>query len=106
VIGGTRQENDTDTVIRPADSNDVWQRACKYIPSLKGAEWQSEWAGLRPVREPIRIEAEIMKFGDKSLQVVHNYGHGGNGVSLAWGTSKHAVDLVSQLIQSSTKAKL
>ncbi|CAN5750102.1 FAD-dependent oxidoreductase [soil metagenome] len=46
--------------------------------------------GLRPFRsEGFLIEAE--RLGQKLL--VHNYGHGGAGVTLSWGTSSLAVDL-------------
>ncbi|MHB1021480.1 MAG: FAD-dependent oxidoreductase [Acidobacteriaceae bacterium] len=46
--------------------------------------------GLRPYRPSgFRVEAE--KFGEKL--VVHNYGHGGGGITLSWGTSKLAVEL-------------
>jgi glycine/D-amino acid oxidase-like deaminating enzyme len=47
-------------------------------------------AGLRPFRAPgfvVRAEA----LGEKRL--VHNYGHGGAGITLSWGTSKLAADL-------------
>ena len=46
--------------------------------------------GLRPYRPSgFRVEREM--FGDKVL--VHNYGHGGGGVTLSWGTAKLAADL-------------
>ena len=47
-------------------------------------------AGLRPYRASgfvVRAEA----LGDKRL--VHNYGHGGAGITLSWGSSKLATDL-------------
>lgn len=47
-------------------------------------------AGLRPYRESgfvVRAEA----LGDQLL--VHNYGHGGAGITLSWGTARLAVDL-------------
>jgi len=47
-------------------------------------------AGLRPYRAAgfvVRREA----IGDKAL--VHNYGHGGAGITLSWGTSRLAADL-------------
>jgi len=47
--------------------------------------------GLRPFRPGgFRVEAET--FGDKT--VVHNYGHGGGGMSLSWGSSWLAVEEV------------
>ncbi|THD77645.1 MAG: FAD-binding oxidoreductase [Phenylobacterium sp.] len=47
-------------------------------------------AGLRPYRASgFVVRAE--RLGDKTL--VHNYGHGGGGITLSWGTSELAVDL-------------
>lgn len=46
--------------------------------------------GLRPYR-PSGFVVRREAMGDK--QVVHNYGHGGGGITLGWGSSKLAVDL-------------
>jgi D-amino-acid oxidase len=47
-------------------------------------------AGLRPYRRSgFVVRAESL--GDKRL--VHNYGHGGAGITLSWGTSKLAIEL-------------
>jgi glycine/D-amino acid oxidase-like deaminating enzyme len=46
--------------------------------------------GLRPYRPSgFRVAKEMI--GETA--VVHNYGHGGGGITLSWGTSKLAVDL-------------
>jgi D-amino-acid oxidase len=45
--------------------------------------------GLRPFR-PSGFVVRAEKIGDKT--VVHNYGHGGGGITLSWGTSELAVD--------------
>jgi D-amino-acid oxidase len=53
--------------------------------------------GLRPYRsEGFVVEAE--RLGQKHL--VHNYGHGGAGVTLSWGTSSLAVDLARDFLQT------
>ncbi|HEY2038337.1 MAG TPA: FAD-dependent oxidoreductase [Edaphobacter sp.] len=46
--------------------------------------------GLRPYR-PSGFRVEREQVGDTS--VVHNYGHGGGGITLSWGTAKLATDL-------------
>ncbi|HJU77376.1 MAG TPA: FAD-dependent oxidoreductase [Sphingomicrobium sp.] len=47
-------------------------------------------AGLRPYRRSGFVVREE-RLGDKRL--VHNYGHGGSGITMSWGTSKLATDL-------------
>lgn len=49
--------------------------------------------GLRPFR-PSGFVVRADKLGDKLI--IHNYGHGGAGITLSWGTSKLAVDLGAQ----------
>lgn len=48
-------------------------------------------SGIRPMRDTgPRVKKEHI--GDKTI--VHNYGHGGNGVILSWGTAEQAVELL------------
>lgn len=49
--------------------------------------------GLRPFR-PTGPRLETQKIGNK--HIVHNYGHGGGGVSLSWGVAELASKLVKQ----------
>ncbi|HSD48173.1 MAG TPA: FAD-dependent oxidoreductase, partial [Pyrinomonadaceae bacterium] len=56
-----------------------------------------EVVGLRPYR-PSGFIVEAERFGNKLL--VHNYGHGGGGVTLSWGTASLAVDLARDFVAS------
>jgi D-amino-acid oxidase len=54
-----------------------------------------EVVGLRPYR-PSGFVVDAQRFGSKLL--VHNYGHGGAGVTLSWGTASLAVDLAHEFV--------
>jgi D-amino-acid oxidase len=56
-----------------------------------------EVVGLRPYR-PNGFVVEAKRFGSKLL--VHNYGHGGGGVTLSWGTASLAVDLARDFVSA------
>jgi D-amino-acid oxidase len=49
-------------------------------------------AGLRPHRaKSYRLEPELL--GNKL--VVHNYGHGGAGITMSWGCAQEVIDIIS-----------
>ncbi|MGQ0648766.1 MAG: FAD-dependent oxidoreductase [Gemmatimonadaceae bacterium] len=68
-------------------------RQRRFAPVLVSRERViREVTGLRPFRAPgFVVRAESI--GDRT--VVHNYGHGGGGISLCWGSSALAVDLAA-----------
>ncbi|CAM5453721.1 hypothetical protein SVIOM342S_09085 [Streptomyces violaceorubidus] len=53
--------------------------------------WRIWWA-LRPARDAVRLEREALPDGRR---LVHNYGHGGAGVTVAWGCAQEAARLAS-----------
>lgn len=57
--------------------------------------------GLRPYR-PSGFVVKAEPFGDKLL--VHNYGHGGAGMTLSWGTAELAAELVTESGKSGSAA--
>ncbi|WP_370090498.1 FAD-dependent oxidoreductase [Ekhidna sp.] len=47
--------------------------------------------GLRPYR-PSGFNLKVQKLDHKT--VIHNYGHGGGGISLSWGTARLAIEML------------
>ena len=63
------------------------------IALVPGSSWKTK-AGLRPVRfrSPPRIELD----SNSQRTIVHNYGHGGSGVTFFWGSAQTAYDLAQK----------
>lgn len=61
-----------------------------------------EVVGLRPYR-PSGFVVEAQRFGKKLL--VHNYGHGGGGVTLSWGTASLACDTARDFLIARRQAR-
>lgn len=90
VLGGTAEPYDDDTAPRPAESTGIIERCARIHPRLAHAPRLAEVVGLRPGRSSVRVEAEPRREG----LIVHDYGHGGAGVTLSWGCAEEAVALV------------
>uniref|UniRef100_A0A2C9JIR5 FAD dependent oxidoreductase domain-containing protein n=1 Tax=Biomphalaria glabrata TaxID=6526 RepID=A0A2C9JIR5_BIOGL len=106
IIGGTREKNNFSLTAEKATRERILARAQALFPELKGAQVIGEWVGLRPARERVRFETEVLDCGPKGkLQVVHNYGHGGHGITLGWGSGVGAAQLVYGVVTSS-KSKM
>ncbi|XP_026157215.1 D-aspartate oxidase [Mastacembelus armatus] len=98
-VGGTKQEGDWRLQVDEGDTKSILERCCRLEPSLSKAKVLSKWVGLRPSRRNPRVERELVHMQGRRVPVVHNYGHGSGGVTLAWGTALDAVGLVKQCIQ-------
>ena len=93
VIGGTAQKGNWDTNSSREDINSILDDVYDVFPSMQNAIIESTWAGLRPGRTPVRLESETIKTNNnKDILLVHCYGHGGSGITLAMGCAKDVVD--------------
>ena len=90
VLGGVAQEGAEDRAADPATATAIRARCVAAVPALAGARVLGGAVGLRPARPEVRLEAEARDGGT----VVHCYGHGGAGVTLAWGCAEEVVRLV------------
>ncbi|XP_038655097.1 D-aspartate oxidase isoform X2 [Scyliorhinus canicula] len=97
-LGGTRQKDDWRMSADPNDSKAIFEDCCLYEPSLKLSRKLFEGVGLRPTRAVLRLEKEKLKRDGRQMRLVHNYGHGGAGVSFHWGTAKEAAQLVQEYV--------
>jgi D-amino-acid oxidase len=82
VLGGTQEHGNSSRVPDPATAERIIAACIAVEPRLAGAAILGHRAGLRPARPLVRLETEPLP-GNRAI--VHNYGHGGAGVSLSWG---------------------
>jgi D-amino-acid oxidase len=93
VCGGIRIPGRTDRTPDPELTTRILSRVRAIEPRLHEADVLDVETGVRPVRSAVRVEAEQLG----ASRLVHNYGHGGNGVSLSWGCAREATALAVQL---------
>ncbi|WNI21123.1 FAD-dependent oxidoreductase [Streptomyces sp. ITFR-16] len=92
VLGGTAGADDWSTVPDPRTAEEIVARCARVRPEIAGARVIGHRVGLRPARDAgVRIEAEALPGG---ARLVHNYGHGGAGVTVALGCARAAAQLV------------
>lgn len=95
VLGGTAEEDRWDTGPDPETAASILRRCAALEPRLAGAEVLEHKVGLRPGRPEVCLEAEMLPGG---TTLVHNYGHGGSGVTLSWGCASEAARLVCRAL--------
>lgn len=90
VLGGTSEAHQEDRRPDPEHTRQILARCAALEPRLAGARVRSVAVGLRPARPSLRLELEARGPG----RVVHNYGHGGAGVTLSWGCAEAVLALL------------
>ena len=97
VLGGTYEEHNWSTEEDPQETQDILRRCANLAPefaAITSDDIEQIICGLRPVRSTVRVEAERIA-PDRLL--VHNYGHGGAGITLSWGCATEVAELVAQM---------
>ncbi|MFI6079901.1 FAD-dependent oxidoreductase [Streptomyces sp. NPDC051217] len=90
ILGGTAEDHAWDTRPDPATAAAIIERCAALRPRVRGARVLAHRVGLRPARPRVRVEAVQLPGG---ARLVHNYGHGGAGVTVAWGCAEEAARL-------------
>jgi D-amino-acid oxidase len=94
LLGGTAFAGETLDVADPERDAEIARgilaRCAEVEPRLAGVEIVEHRKGLRPSRTEVRVEAEPTP----RSTVIHNYGHGGGGITLSWGCAEEVLELV------------
>ncbi|KES08957.1 amino acid oxidase [Streptomyces toyocaensis] len=93
VLGGTAEEDAWSTEPDPAVAEAIVRRCAALRPEIAGARVLDHRVGLRPARGTVRLERTVLPDG---RVLVHNYGHGGGGVTVAWGCAEEAAALATR----------
>jgi D-amino-acid oxidase len=94
VLGGTEIAGDWSLDPRPETAQRILADCTAIDPRLRAARILGHRVGLRPARPRVRLEAEDGHARGPGCLVVHNYGHGGGGITLSWGCAREAARLV------------
>jgi D-amino-acid oxidase len=110
VLGGTEVADDWNPQPVPGVAERILRDCAAIDPRVAGARVLGHRVGLRPFRPQVRLEAEpsgAVQPGSPGTAraghaagpaVVHNYGHGGAGITLSWGCAREAAALVTQAL--------
>ncbi|CAL9382485.1 putative D-amino-acid oxidase [Streptomyces sp. enrichment culture] len=90
VLGGTAEDDVWTPEPDPAEAEAIVRRCAALRPEIAGARVLEHRVGLRPARPAVRLERTSLPDG---RVLVHNYGHGGAGVTVAWGCAEEAAGL-------------
>jgi D-amino-acid oxidase len=98
MLGGSRADGDWSRQPDPRVASGILRRCVEAEPLLAGARVLEHRVGLRPVRRRLRVEAD-----DRHPHVIHNYGHGGGGVTLSWGCADEVLALTGAAARTSRR---
>ena len=95
ILGGTADEGEWDLEPDPETAAGILRRCTRLEPRLADVEVLEHKVGLRPGRPEIRLQRE-----DGPVPRMHNYGHGGSGITLSWGCAEEALGLVQEVLSA------
>ena len=91
LIGGTYEEGVETAETETRALNVITAHFYETFPQYRGRAVIGSWAGLRPFRKEVRVERE------SGTLILHNYGHGGSGFTLAFGCAAEIKKLVESI---------
>jgi D-amino-acid oxidase len=91
VLGGQALPGDYRRDADPQVATGIVARCAAIDPRLATVRILGHRVGLRPSRPKVRLDVSTID----GVRVIHNYGHGGSGVTLSWGCADEVVALVA-----------
>jgi D-amino-acid oxidase len=91
ILGGTEERGNWSLDPDPSTAQRILRDCHGIDPRLRTARIIGHRVGLRPARPQVRLEAEPLAAG---RLLVHNYGHGGAGITLSWGCARDVAELI------------
>lgn len=78
----------------PERERAIRERCAAIDARTAAAPTLETYCGLRPARHEVRLEFDAER-AERGARVIHDYGHGGAGVTLSWGCAHDVVALVT-----------
>jgi D-amino-acid oxidase len=97
IVGGTFTPGDFNLAPDENTAKAILHRAARLEPRITNQPILEHLVGLRPCRPAIRLEAQNLP---NNKTIIHNYGHGGSGVTVSWGCAHHVLRLIQQHINT------
>lgn len=99
VLGSVDTRDQWDTSPKKSDREVILARCNALAPGVAEAAIVKEAVGLRPCRRGgVRLCQGANIGAKKEVKVVHNYGHGGSGVTLSWGCAGEVMHIVEGIL--------
>lgn len=90
VLGGVAEADNWNLSPDHAQTWQILQRCAAVEPRLASARVLGVEVGLRPGRAAIRVDEQLIG----RTRLIHNYGHGGIGVSMSWGCARDVTEMI------------
>jgi D-amino-acid oxidase len=97
ILGGCAIPNPENEEVDLDLAQGIIERCAAVEPRLRNPVVLGHRVGLRPARPLVRLETDLTH----TRPVVHNYGHGGAGVTASWGCAAEVLAHVQALLHAS-----